>query len=439
MVELLYLFRAQHDGALQMHPWPDSSAKEMAGITGEDTNDMRKVALTPLIPVEVAQRLYRHAKGILDRADALLDERDRGERSAFRGAEIIGVRDACFYLLGVLTGMRSSELSSIEIGAGRTEVKNDITFHWVASVEHKTKKGRVEYLMPSMGHDILRILERWSQPYRERLAVQIAAMAKLEEQLTPEELQWLATARSNTRMLFLGNGSSGIVPVSGNRWIQILPQFALYAGTDWKLAAHQMRRLYAYTFVRHRLGDLLFLKEQFKHSVIDMTQLYASNPLQDTALYDDILTELMTYKAGVVAQWLGKDEPLAGGAGLKIKELRAHDFEGRKELLTETSLRINIRSTGHSWCLAQDEGCGGSGIYAKGTCGECGDGLIDSRFIPIWQEAYRHHKELRKEAAEIGPGVVRRVERDLAQAAKILKDLGVQVDAGDEDAQVASR
>ena len=297
----------------------------------------------------------------------------------------------------------------------------------------------MEYLMPSMGHDILRILERWSQPYRERLAVQIAAMANQEEQLTPEELQWLATARSNTRMLFLGNGSSGIVPVSGTRWIQILPQFALYAGTDWKLAAHQMRRLYAYTFVRHRLGDLLFLKEQFKHSVIDMTQLYASNPLQDTALYDDILTELMTYKAGVVAQWLEKDEPMAGGAGLKIKELRAHDFEGRKELLTETSLRINIRSTGHSWCLAQDEGCGGSGIYAKGTCGECGDGLIDSRFIPIWQEAYRHHKELRKEAAEIGPGVVRRVERDLAQAAKILKDLGVQVDAGDEDAQVASR
>lgn len=439
MVELLYLFRAQHDGALQVHPWPDSSAKEMAGVTGEDTKDARRVALTPLIPVEVAQRLYRHAKGILGRADALLDERDRGERSAFKDAEIIGIRDACFYMLGVLTGMRSSELSSIEIGAGRTEVKNGITFHWVASVEHKTKKGRVEYLMPSMGHDILRILERWSQPYRERLAEQIAAMEKQKMQLTPEELQWLATARSNTRKLFLGSGSSGIVPVSRNRWIQILPQFALCAGTCWKLAAHQMRRLYAYTFVRHRLGDLLFLKEQFKHSVIDMTQLYASNPLQDTALYDDILTELMTYKAGVVAQWLEKDEPLAGGAGLKIKELRAHDFEGRNELLTETSLRINIRSTGHSWCLAQDEGCGGSGIYAKGTCGDCGNGLIDSRFIPVWQEAYRHHKELRKEAAEMGPGVVRRVERDLAQAAEILKDLGVQVDAGDEDAQVASR
>lgn len=438
-VELLYLFRSQHHGALQVHPWPDSSAAEMAGLAGADAKDARKVALTPLIPVEVAQTLYRYAKGILGRADALLDARDRGERSAFRDAEIIGIRDSCFYLLGVLIGMRSSELSSIEIGAGRTEVRNGITFHWVASVEHKTKKGRVEYLMPLMGHDILRILERWSQSYRDRLAEQIAAMEKRKKQLTLEELQWLATARSNTRKLFLGNSSGGLVPVSGSGWTRILTQFALDAGTDWKLAPHQMRRLYAYTFVRHRLGDLLFLKEQFKHSSIDMTQLYASNSLQDAALYDDILTELMTYKAGVVAQWLEKDEPLAGGAGIKIKELRAHDFEGRKELLTETSHRINIRSTGHSWCLAQDEGCGGSGIYAKGTCGECGNGLIDSRFIPIWQEAYRHHKELRNEAAEMGPGVARRVERDLVQAAKILKDLGVEVDAGDDDAQVASR
>jgi len=367
-----------------------------------------------------------------------LDERDRGDRSAFRDPEIIAIRDACFYLMGVLTGMRSSELSSLEIGAGRTEVKNGITFHWVASVEHKTKKGHVEYLMPAMGHDILRILERSSKPYRTRLIEQITAMERMEGKRTRKEIQWLSDAKNNTRKIFLGNTRGGISPVSRNGWTSILTQFALDAGTGWKLAAHQMRRLYAYTFVRHRLGDLLFLKEQFKHSSIDMSQLYGSNPLQDAALYDDILTELMTYKVGVVAQWLEKDEPLAGGAADRIKMLRAHDFEGRKTMLNETSLRLNIRSTGHSWCLAQDEGCGSSGIYAKGNCSGCGTGLIDGRFIPIWQEAYRHHKELRKEAADMGPGVVKRVERDLAQAAKILKDLGLNVDDGEDDAQTVT-
>lgn len=432
-LELLYIFRDQHDEALKMHPWPESSACEMAGKVGVAEKGHRNAALTPLIPAEVARVLFRYAEGILDQADGLLDERDRGERSAFKAPEIIAIRDACFYLIGVLTGMRSSELSSLEIGAGRTEVRNGITFHWMASVEHKTKKGRVEYLMPAMGHRILAVMERWSTPFRERLAGQIAAMAQQAGKRTPQELQWLATARSNANRLFLGNGQSGIVPVSGSSWHRVLFKFARDAGTEWKLAPHQMRRLYAYTFVRHRLGDMLFLKEQFKHSSIDMSQLYAASPLQDAALYDEILSELTAYKAGVVAQWLEKDEPLAGGAGHKIMELRAHDFENRTELLTETSRRVNIRSTGHSWCLAQDEGCGGSGIYAKGSCGGCHNGLIDRRFIPIWLEAYRHHKELRKDAEELGPGVVKRVEDDLAQAARILKDLGVELE--DDDVQ----
>lgn len=437
-VELLYLFRDEHEGALQVHPWPESSAMERAGRVGQKGKDARKVGLTPLIPVDVAQTLYRYANGILGRADFLLDERDRGERNTFKDSEITDIRNACFYLLGVLTGMRSSELSSIEINAGRTEVKNGITFHWVASVEHKTKKGPVEYLMPAMGHDILRILERWAKPFQERLAEQIAAMEHKEGKRTVQELQWLTKARTNTRKLFLGYGNGGITPVSNVSWGVILTQFSIDVGTEWKLAPHQMRRLYAYTFVRHRLGDLLFLKEQFKHSSIDMSQLYGSNPLQDAGLYDDILTELMSYKAGVVAQWMEKDEPLAGGAAEKIKALRAHEFESRKEMLNDTSHRVNMRSTGHSWCLAQDEGCGGSGIYAKGTCGECKNGIIDGRFIPIWQEARRHHKELRKEAADMGPGVVKRVERDLAHAAKILKDLGLNVDEKDDDDQIAT-
>ncbi|MBU3543470.1 site-specific integrase [Polynucleobacter sp. MWH-Mekk-B1] len=436
-IELLYLFRSQHDGALQVHPWPDSSAQDMAGRTGKNRESERKVGLTPLMPVEVAQRLFLYAEDILSRADMVLDERDRGDRPVFQNSELTKIRNACFYLMGVLTGMRSSELSSIEIDAGRVEIRNEITFNWVTSVEHKTTGGRrVDYLMPSMGLNILRILERWSQPHRAQLAEQIAVMERKTGKCTNKELQWLVTARRNTKKLFLGNGgANNCVPISGLYWASIFKKFALDAGTDWSLSPHQMRRLYAYTFARHRLGDMLFIKEQFKHCSIDMTQLYCSNPYQDSALYDDILTELMSYKVEIVAQWLEKDEPLAGGAGLKIKEMRAHDFEGRKELITETSSRISIRSTGHSWCLAQDEGCGGSGIYEKGNCGGCSNGVIDSRFIDIWQEAYRHQKELLPLAAELGPGAVKRIERDLAQTVKILKDAGAMPDNGEKNAQ----
>lgn len=357
-VELLYLFRAEHEGTLPFHPWPESSATDVAGVTGPQGKDARKVGLTPMIPMDVAQTLTQHAMEILDKAEQLLDERDGGKRSAFKDAQINAIRDACFYLLGVLTGMRSSELSSIEVGAGRTEERNGFTFHWMTGTEYKTGKGVVDYLMPSLGHRILHVMERWSEPLRKRLAVQIAAMEQKCGTRPAMELQRLAVARGNQKRLFLGNGQTGIVPVSATGWNRILKQFARAAGTTWELTPHQMRRLYAYTFVRHKLGDLLFLKEQFKHSSIDMSQLYAANPRQDRALYDDILSELLRYKGEVIATWLEKDEPLAGGAGRKLMDMRAHDFPGRKELVSETSRRVLMRSNGHAWCLAQDEGCG---------------------------------------------------------------------------------
>ncbi len=437
-LELLYLFRDQHPETLQYHPWPESSAHEIAGLGGQGLKDARKVGKTPLIPVDVAQKLFCYAEDILKGADSILDERDAGQRSAYKDPEITAIRNACFYLLGVLTGMRSSELSSIEVGAGRTEKKSGIDFHWVKSFEYKTKKGHVEYLMPSMGYDILRILERWSEPYRRRLAEQIEALNNESVSLSAKRLQQLSLAKANRNRLFLGNGPSGIVPVSHTGWGMICLIFAASAGVNWKLAPHQMRRLYAYTFVRHRLGDLLFLKDQFKHSSIDMSQLYASNPRQDAALYDEILQELAIYKAKVIAQWVEKDEPLGGKGGEKIMALRAHDFPHRESLILEASNRINIRSTGHSWCLSQEDDCNGGCMYEQDRCADCESRCVDRRFVPIWLEAYRHHRELLKDAEELGPGAVRRVKTDLALARRTLRELGVPIDEEESDVKITT-
>lgn len=428
VIELLYHFRDEHEAGLQFHPWPESSAAHIAGDTGQQRHDNRKVGLTPLIPAEVAKRLTLYALGILERADALLDERDAGKRAKLRDPEILTIRDACGYLISVLTGIRNSELSSIEVGAGRTEHKGAFTFHWLTATEYKTKKGVVDYLMPSMGNRILAVMERWSQPYRELLAEKIIDMEQ-QSAHSVQDLQWLQVSRDNLRRVFLGYSSRGIWSLSSAGWNPIFKKFALDAGTKWSLSSHQFRRLYAYTFVKHKLGTLLFLKEQFKHSSIDMSQLYAANPRQDASLYDDILDEIYRQKAEVVANWLDKDEPLAGGAGKRIMELRAQDFGGRREMLEETSKRVLMRSTGHAWCLSQDGGCGGAGLYEQRACHSCGNGVIDSVFVPIWLEAYRHHKELLKDAEAMGPGFESRVRLDLEREAKVLRDLGKDPDA----------
>ncbi|MFA7278991.1 MAG: site-specific integrase [Sterolibacterium sp.] len=438
-IEKLYAFRDQHPEGLRIHPWPESSAYDVAGFTGHGRKDAKRDGKTPLIPAAVAQALFLHAEGILKTADTVLEERDHGLRSAWHDPEVTAIRNACFYLLGVLTGMRSSELSSIEVGAGRAEVKNGYTYHWIKSVEHKTKKRLVEYLMPSMGHDILRVLERSSEPYRGKLAAQLADWEADTEHKSAKRLQQIASARANLNKLFLGNSIIGIVPVSNVGWTRILKSFAKDARVDWDLAAHQMRRLYAYTFVRHRLGGLLFLKEQFKHSSIDMSQLYAANPNQDAALYDEILEEVRLRKIETIAGWMDGDELLAGGAGKKIMALRALDFPSRASMIEETADKINIRSNGHAWCLAQDEGCGGvCGVYEKTRCSGCRTSVIDSRFMPFWQETYRHSKELLVEARKLGPGATKRVQRDIEAAERVLADLGVELPMEVQDDNAAA-
>jgi site-specific recombinase XerD len=430
-VEKLYRFANQHPDGLSFHPWPESSYCQVAGRFGHAHKQSLHTGKTPLIPPQIAQTLFRFAEDVLKGADAILDKCEAGQRSTYKEKKVTLIRNACFYLLGVLTGMRCEEIVGIEVGAGRTEVKGGVAYHWVKSIEHKTLKGPVEYMMPSMGHEILRILERWSAPLRQRLREQLAEW-EADTSIEGKDIRFqrISGAKCDQNRLFLGMGPKGIRAVSGNGFALAMQQFAALAGIDWHLAPHQMRRLYGWTFVRHRLGNLLFLKEQFKHSSLDMSQLYAANPMQDAAIYDEILEELRSQKLDIIQGWLFDGQPLAGGAGKKIMKLRAHDFPNRKAMIEETADKLNLRSTGHGWCLAQNEGCGGACLYEWGRCGICNNSLIDDSFKLFWLEVYRHQVELLDEAQELGAGAAERVYRDLERARTVLKDLGVDIVEG---------
>lgn len=424
-VELLYVFRDQHPDALSFELWGGGTAQQVAGYTDTKRHRTRNESGTLVIPPEVLAQLFAFAERVIERADRLMDERDAGLRSLFRDEEILLIRDASYFLLGLLSGMRCDELVGIEVGAGRSEVKDGFDFHWVRSIEHKTKKGPVEYLVSSMGLRVLRVMERWSQPYRDRLATEMTMlMADDELPINASKVKRLHVLKANQHRLFLGALDSTVV--SGRSWGKILKAFAQRAGVVWALASHQLRRTYARTFVQHRLGNVLLLKEQFKHSTLDMTQLYAANPRQDEALFDECLSELYAYKVQVVQRWLDDGEMLSGGAGKKIVVMRANTFPDRATMLRETADKVSIRSTGHSWCLSQfAQGCGGQGLYERIRCTTCGSGVIDSTFQPVWREIYAHQLELREEANGVGPGVRQRVERDLNRARLTLTDLGV--------------
>ena len=435
-VETLYRFGAGLPDRLLHHPWPGSSAVEMAGWSGRSA---RQVGKTPLIPPPVLQVLFAHAERQLAHATSLLDERDAGYLSTSNNSRLLLLRDACFFLIGSLTGMRCEEIVGIEVGSVRSEHKDGTTFHWVRSIEHKTGKGQVEYLLPTLGVQVLLIMERWSAPLRQEL-VERMSEPRINDEASPRPASSNhrdAEVRADHRRLFLGYRyrSDLIRAVSGTCWYQRMKKFAQSAGVDWELSPHQLRRIYAWTFVRHRLGNMLFLKEQFKHSSMEMTQLYAANPQQDDGLYGDLLEEINTQKVELVEHWLHEDTNLSGGAGKKIVILRAQDYPDRRALVAETAEWVSIRSTGHSWCLAQDEGCGGAGLYERTRCSSCNDAVIDPSFASVWRSIHAHQRELVDDASSLGAGAIQRVQRDLQRSRQVLEELGVSLEDLEHDHQ----
>ena len=106
-------------------------------------------------------------------------------------------------------------------------------------------------------------------------------------------------------------------------------------------------------------------------------------------------------------------------------ELRATPHADRKDLLVSAAEHIHIRATGHGWCLTQDEGCGGAGLYEATRCVDCKNAVIDENFSDTWLGIHEQQRELMT-LDEVGAAVHSRAKREVTLAAKVLADLGIK-------------
>jgi len=432
-LDLLWAFNNEAEFGLQLNPWGTSTLMAICGISGNAASTCKSsagIAKTPIIPTDIQTAIFRHCESVLVQAAALLDARDRGEISP-NASPLIAIRSAALYLISITTGMRNDEVLGLENNAHRTEVRDGVTYHWVRTIEHKTKKGAVEYLCPPMTLEVLTLLQRYAEPLQSQLELEIKSLQAAHP--SKEVVSRLAQARADRKRLFLG-----VSQLQHNR-VRVLTtgacgsamgKLAIAAGTTWKLAPHQTRRTYARLFVESRMGrsSLIFLKEQFKHSSLSMTQLYASNPQQDRALFDEILAEVTAYKSELLGAWT-ENVPLSGGGGRKIVALRATPHASRQSLLNSAAEQIHIRATGHGWCLAQDDGCGGAGLYEATRCVDCKNAVIDDSFADTWLDIHEQQCEL-LDLQDVGLAVKQRARRDVDRSAAVLSDLGILVAQG---------
>lgn len=443
IIDFLWVFSTDMMFPLKNYPWGSSTLWRICGIAnikGLDAEN-KNVGRTDIIPSDEQSKIFNYCEKIVQDMKAELAVCGIGYHPSDEQMSI-RCRDAVLYIVSITSGMRNDEAIGIEVGAWRKELKNGITFYWVATIEHKTGKGLVEYLVPELTFEALNLLARYSVPIRKELEQEIRLLAKNQNcSNSTEHILRLEKARKDSKKLFLGRNSQGgkikegyhVEALSGQGSNVAFGRLAKAAGSDWPLKTHQCRRTYARCFVESRMGrtSLIFLKWQFKHSSMSMTQLYASNPQQDLALFDEILQQMTEYKIDLIESWLD-EQPLAGGAGEKIVKMRAIPIKDRAALLAQTVPHANIRATGHGWCIATERGCGGAGLYEATRCPTCKNAVIDELFADTWQDIYCQQQELLN-IEDAGPAVRQRAERDLQVALDVITSLGLSPINGNID------
>jgi len=444
VIDLVACFRRELCQPPPISPWGRATFQEFCGLSSS-REDKAAYAKTPVIPPSVQAAIFTYAEKVLAGAHEVLDRRDAGR--VYEGAkELVEIRDAVLFLLQISTGMRNSEATGVKAGSWRTEVKSGVTYCWVRTFEHKTGKGLVDFLATPETLAALDIAQRYAQPQQARLRTEIAYLeselvgvgddAHLSNSLSrTQALQRLRTARASVDNVFLTIGISvGDLPGSTSRInpmaLQVcgvqLTKLATSAGVDWPLANHQCRRTFAWNVAQSRLGRhaLIFLKWQFKHSSISMTELYASNALQDDTLYDEFYEEVVESKARLLDTWFDADTKLSGGAGRKIVQNRATRVADRASLLRYAAETSTVRATGHGWCLAEQRGCVGEGMYEATRCVDCSAGVIDPSHAGTWQQIHAQNVELLR-ITDCGAAVMQRAAREVRSSEKVLQDLGV--------------
>ena len=456
-VEAIHELSQYTDDKMPQHPWAETSAKTMAGLFSHGVSG-KQAGKTPLLPDDVFCNLFESAYQQVEHGQKLLDLRDalqtvaaqrrtlsqeglvwvknrhlneqgwNGGLRAFNKA-LIDLRTACYIVLASTSGCRNHELANVQSGAHhRTEDDVGATFHWMRSKSEKTDAYIHDWMVPEAAVRTLRLMERWAEPYQAMIAAEITQLRRD----TPHSPQ-IAEAHKHRHALFLGVGLGGkkVRTLTNGTWNIYLKAFAKDCGLSWKLASHQFRRKFANYAAHSKFGDLRYLKEHYAHWSLDMTLIYAVDDRWgenlDLDLYAEIQEELEDIKLGVVDSWISA-EALAGGYGHSFKQWQREPdnlliFKDHASMLKSIADSTAIRSNGHAWCTADNDGCVGNTLE-RTRCGNCDSAVIGSRHTAIYQRLYGDLKGLLN-SPDIGNGGRQRIERDLKRCRDVLTQLGI--------------
>lgn len=459
ILDLVWSFEQEMIHPLPEHPFAGKALWEAAGVGQNQGGSVGKTGTTLVIPPSVQKPLWEYCESTLAGSEAEFEARDAGEITS-ASESLIAIRDAVLYQLQITSGMRNSESTGVTNGCWRVEQRmlrdgRKVLFHWVRTKEIKTSRGKeMDYLVPGELFGSLEILQRYAEPLQQRLADEAKWLESILALGTDsagrlsngtevaDAVQRLNHVREISHHMLLGISHQGSDHLGSGSRVEVLSsescgnalnRLTKAAGVKWDIANHQCRRTFAWNVANSRLGrmGLVFIKWQFKHSSISWTQLYAANPRQDQALYQEFGDALWETKVELIEAWQKADMQLSGGAGKKLMQTRATPVRDFKQLLAATADSVTLRSTGHAWCLSGTQGCHGQGIYDPTMCGGCSQGIIDESQASRWQMIHLDNLHLAA-ITDCGPAVEAKAKRAVEMSTQVLADLGVALPTAEQ-------
>ncbi len=377
-------------------------------------------------------------------------------------ADLLHLRTACYIVCAAFSGMRDSELASLEVGCFvKRKGFDGETFFWLrgTTYKHEHEPRPAEWMVPEIVGKAVAVATRCGEPERARGDKRIKVLERaakapdLDEQSRAKIQVNLERARRNRNALMaVYNPEYGSISVVGsvsaryslrafskmaNMIVEqqdmdgVIKRDRIRPGDPWPLTPHEFRRTFAVYVARHVLGDVRYLREHFKHWSLDMTLYYARyDSGADRTLINDIMTERDELQSMIIQSWMHPHSGLSGMGGQRIMA-----FRSRGEVKTVRDMRdfcrklgesVFIRGTGHSWCMASGNGCGGQGLYDAVRCTSCGEGVIDSTHIEIWKGIRQQQIDV-LQCSDLGRPSRERSVDHLRKAERVLADLGAEV------------
>ena len=427
------------------HPWPESSAQALSG------DNSRGKPKTEIIPDKVLVPLFQHAELVLGRASemlrlqTLLSEfvpkgRNKTSQSAERATllknhgwqsdrhklnkSVMELRNCCFLIILLTTGIRIHEMCNLKRGNWYSEVRDSERFYFIGSKSEKTGEGNTHWLCPEITINALKVLDKLMLPMQALLEEQLVN-AQLHGEI--KEAERLKRFSGSLMLGKITNQSNRISVLNGFSVNDSLQQIADALALDFNLTPHQFRRTFAVYVVHHKLGDLRYLRDHFKHWSMDMSILYGMNDKQDLELYNEIYAAFDDERQGIIGHWLEPDTPISGGLAPQIRNLRdkntpTRTYKSRSSIIRLISEQVYLRSTGLAWCTNDDGSCAG------GQCDECEHAVIDDKKQAFWEGVYAQQTEL-KQIDDLGDSGQSTVNKAILRCEKVLSDLGADIEA----------